>query len=87
MTDLPSKHVVKQVGPSFPVSSDFLLYDSLGNLFDLLQDRLYRTLDRELHPWNYPDRNPMPHLVLFPRLDRLCQFAARWRDRRRDDDE
>jgi hypothetical protein len=38
-------------------------------------------LDRLLNPWRYPDPNPMPMLVLFPRLERLAGWYQRTLDR------
>jgi hypothetical protein len=35
-------------------------------------------MDRRLHPWRHPDRNPMPRLHLFPRAERLWR-VVKWR--------
>lgn len=50
--------------------------------------------DRWLRPWRFPDPNPMPTFVPFPRVDRLTQRAkalrrrvADWRHRVDEEDE
>lgn len=40
--------------------------------------------DQGWYPWESPHRNPMPHLVLFPRLAHLTARARFARDRIRD---
>lgn len=41
----------------------------------LVQDFLRRSflarLERDLFPWRFPDPNPFPEFILFPRLTRL----------------
>lgn len=42
--------------------------------------------DRWMHPWKYPDRNPMPEFVLFPTLARIAAWLKARRDHDQDDD-
>lgn len=60
---------VLKVGPSIPISRE-LLADSAP-----MRDMLDRTFRRMTHPWEFPDRNPMPTVVLLPRINRAQQ---RW---------
>lgn len=39
----------------------------------------YRMLVRE--PWDFPNRNPMPHLILFPRIERVRAWIEEARNR------
>lgn len=41
---------------------------------------LWEEIDRERHPWKYPDRRVLPMFNLFPRWSKL---AVRWREARR----
>ncbi len=50
---------------------DELLADSGVSVAAMLEGML----DRTFRPWRYPDPNPMPTLVLFPRV---AQLERRW---------
>lgn len=52
---------------------------------------LEAVFDKTFRPWRYPDRNPMPQFVLYPRLDamqralrQLRRKVTEWRTRNDD---
>jgi hypothetical protein len=51
----------------------------------VVNDLLARSVDRWLRPWRYPDPNPFPTIVLFPRLARLATWFHRVTAKREDD--
>lgn len=44
---------------------------------DILALALEAMFDRQFRPWRFPDRNPMPRFVLFPRLDAIARRIKR----------
>ena len=38
---------------------------------------LEEAFDRHLHPWRYPDANPMPYVDVFPRISRIAVTPRR----------
>jgi len=70
----PDEPVIK-VGAYLPVSRELL--DDAHSLSDALDV----AFDRWLRPWRYPDPNPMPHIVPFPRLERIAQRVNNIRQR------
>jgi hypothetical protein len=80
--DLP-EDVVLHYG-SVPITDELMadmqaFHPAAGPTAALIDQLLLERLHRWLEPWEYPDPNPMPALVLFPRLERL---HARWRHMR-----
>lgn len=59
----------------YPLDSAFLLDN--GWTAPSLDDSVLRTADRYLRPWRYPDPNPMPELVLFPRPHKVMRWFSR----------
>lgn len=73
--------VVKR-GPTVPVTQQ-LLADAGPPLTELWRQAIHSALepvDRWLHPWRYPDPNPMPTFTLFPRAARLAARLPRRRE-------
>lgn len=76
---LSGSHVVRirqdlgarKVAAYIPITAEMVADMEIGHrLWEDLTDRWFR-------PWRYPDRNPMPTIVLFPRLDRAIAWYHR----------
>jgi len=69
---------VEKHGATVPVSSE-LLYDYAS--FPSINAVIAESYDRMVNPWRYPDRNPVPTLVLLPRLHRVGEAQREARRR------
>lgn len=51
--------------------------ETCGLVRDFLRRSFLARLERDLWPWRFPDPNPFPEFILFPRLARLERKVKR----------